>query len=147
MPSNSKYEFKVPLQETDQAGVMFFAHLFSHAHDAYAWLMESMGFPLHQVIKAGEYHIPIAHAEADYLAPMRHGQPLQIQIEIERLGSSSFTLKYEFGSDDRLYARVSTRHVVIDPGTGSPVSIPDDLRQELLARDDYRRLRPLRLES
>ena len=136
MPSNPTYDFKVPLQETDHAGVMFFGHLFSHTHDAYARLMESMGFPLHQVIEAGKYHIPIAHAEADYLAPMRHGQSVQVMIDIERLGSSSFTLKYEFSSDDGLCALASTRHVVIDPGTAGPVPIPDNLRRELLARDN-----------
>lgn len=141
MPSNPTFEFKVPLQETDHAGVMFFAHLFSHAHDAYARLMESMGFPLHQIIEAREYHIPLAHAAADYLAPMRHGQSIQVQIDIERLGSSSFTLTYEFSSDDGLCARASTRHVVIDPATANPAPIPDNLRQGLLARDDYSRHR------
>ena len=134
MPSNPKYKFKVPLQEADHAGVMFFGHLFSHAHDAYAWLMESLGFPLHKIIEAGEYHIPLTHAEADYLAPMRHGQLVQVTIDIERLGNSSFTLKYEFRSDDGLCARASTRHVVIDPGTGNPVTIPDSLRPKLAAR-------------
>ena len=135
MPGNPMYKFKVPLQETDHAGVMFFAHLFAHAHDAYAWLMESLGFPLHKIIEAGDYHIPLTHAEADYLAPMRHGQSVQVMIDTERLGNSSFTLKYEFHSDDGLCARASTRHVVIDPGMGSPVAIPDNLRQELLARN------------
>mgnify|MGYP001815708486 CR=1 FL=1 len=116
---------------------MFFAHLFSHAHDTYAWLMESMGFPLHKIIQAGEYHIPLAHAEADYLAPMRHGQEIQVMIAIERLGNSSFTLKYEFHSDDGLCARAGTRHVVIDPGTGSPIHMPDNLRQQMLAMDKW----------
>jgi len=37
------HKFTLPLQEVDHAGVMFFAHLFSHAHDAYAELMQSMG--------------------------------------------------------------------------------------------------------
>ena len=133
MPNSPIFEFTVPLQETDHAGVMFFAHLFSHAHDTYAWLMESMGFPLHKIIQAGEYHIPLAHAEADYLAPMRHGQEVQVRIDIERLGNSSFTLKYEFSSNGSLCARASTRHVVIDPGTGSPIPLPNKLRGGLLA--------------
>jgi len=128
------HKFTLPLQEVDHAGVMFFAHLFSHAHDAYAELMQSMGFPLHQIIDAGEYHIPLVHAEADYMAPMRHGQQIEVRILIESPVNSSFALKYEFITNDELCARASTRHVFIDAGTGNPISIPDDLRQKLMAR-------------
>lgn len=134
MPSIPVHKFKVPLQEVDHAGVLYFAHLFSHAHDAYAQLMESMGFPLHQIIESGKYHIPLAHAEADFLAPMRHGQLVEVQAHIERLGNTSFTLKYEFSSNAGLCALVSTRHVVIAPDTGSPILIPGKLRQELVGR-------------
>ena len=131
MPSIPVHKFKVPLQEVDHAGIMFFAHLFSHAHDAYAQLMESMGLPLYQIIESGEYHIPLAHAEADFMAPMRHGQLIQVQVQIRRLGKTSFALQYEFSSDAGLCALVSTRHVVIAPDTGDPVPIPDNLRREL----------------
>ncbi len=130
--------FQVPLQEVDHAGVMFFAHLFSHAHDAYADLMESIGFPLHQVIEAGKYHIPLVHAEADYLAPLGHGQWVETQIHIDSLGNSSFSLKYEFSTNEGLCARACTRHVFIGSNTGSSVSIPDHFRQRLMGQYNSR---------
>ncbi len=132
MSTTPLHKFQVRLQEVDHAGVMFFAHLFSHAHDAYAEMMQSLGFPLQQIIEAGEYHIPLVHAEADYLAPLRHGQLAEVRIHIESLGKSSFTLKYEFNTGDGLCARASTRHVVMAPGTGRSMSIPDELRREFI---------------
>lgn len=128
------HNFQVRLQEVDHAGVMFFAHLFNHAHDAYAELMRSLGFPLQQIIETAAYHIPLVHAEADYLAPLRHGQLVEVKTTIERLGNSSFSLQYEFNSHNGLCARANTRHVFIDTGTGNPVSIPDKLRQKLMDR-------------
>jgi 1,4-dihydroxy-2-naphthoyl-CoA hydrolase len=138
MRTNQEHKFQIRLQEVDHAGVMFFAHLFSHAHDAYAEMMQSMGFPLQQIIAAEEYHIPLVHAEADYTAPLRHGQLAEVRIYIESLGNSSFTLNYEFNTGDGLCARASTRHVVMDPGTGRSISIPDDLRQKLMDQDNSR---------
>ena len=138
MNTRPVHKFQVRLQEVDHAGVMFFAHLFSHAHDAYAELMQSLGFPLQQIIETGAYHIPLVHAEADYLAPMRHGQLVEVQITIERLGNSSFSLQYEFSSDNGLCARANTRHVFIGAGTGSSMSLPDNLRQKLMNQDNSR---------
>ncbi len=131
MPSIPVHRFQVAFQEVDHAGVMFFAHLFGHAHDAYAEMMQSIGYPLHQVIATGEYHIPLVHAEADYLAPMRHGQSIEVSLIIESLGNTSMNLKYEFLSEHGRCAQASTRHVFVDASTGESISIPDNLRQAL----------------
>ncbi len=136
MSTTPLHKFQVRLQEVDHAGVMFFAHLFSHAHDAYAEMMQSLGFPLQQIIEAGEYHIPLVHAEADYLSPMHHGQMVEVRIHIGSLGKSSFALKYEFNTGDGLCAQASTRHVVMAPGTGRSMSIPDELRREFIDLKD-----------
>ena len=39
------YRFTVRLHDIDAAGVMFFGHLFRHAHDAYESVMANLGQP------------------------------------------------------------------------------------------------------
>ena len=35
--------------------------------------------------------MPLVHAEADYVKPMRLGEKLEVRVTVERLGSSSIT--------------------------------------------------------
>ena len=45
-PKPFEYRFSIRLHDTDAAGVLFFAHLLRHAHDAYEAFMEQAGFGL-----------------------------------------------------------------------------------------------------
>ena len=38
------YHFTTSLHDIDAAGVLFFAHLYRHAHDAYEAFMSDIGF-------------------------------------------------------------------------------------------------------
>ena len=62
------YSLRIRLHETDAAGVLFYAHLFRLAHDAYESFMAHIGFPLHALIGHGDsapgLRLPIVRAEA-----------------------------------------------------------------------------------
>jgi hypothetical protein len=47
-----RYDFRVALHDIDAAGIMFYGHLFRHAHDAYEAFMGAIGFPLERIIAA-----------------------------------------------------------------------------------------------
>ena len=79
------YAFDVRLHDVDHAGVMFFARLFVHAHDAYEAFMAHLGLDLCAMIRTGE-RLPIVHASADYFQPLRHGEQITVTLEIEALG-------------------------------------------------------------
>lgn len=124
------YRFCVRLHDTDAAGVMFFAHLFRHAHDAYEACLGHLGLDLAGLIQAGP-HLPLVHAEADYRAPLRHGEQVWVRVTLERLGDQSFTLGYLFtGLDGVERARARTVHVAMDPA-GGPMALPPPLRHAL----------------
>lgn len=54
-----EYRFRVRLHVVDHAGVMFFPHLFVHAHDAYENFMADLGFDLSTLIEAGVARLPL----------------------------------------------------------------------------------------
>ncbi|MBN2887002.1 MAG: acyl-CoA thioesterase [Chromatiaceae bacterium] len=127
-----EHRFRVALHDTDAAGVLFFGHLFRHAHDAYEALMAHSGLPLDALIRAAEWHLPLVHAEADYGAPLRHGEQVRVTIEVLELGQRAFTLGYRFALEDgREAARARTVHVCIEAAAGVSRPLPESLRAAL----------------
>ena len=120
--------FRVALHDTDAAGVLFFAHLFRHAHDAYEAWMAQLGFPLDAMIRGGDLGLPLVHAEADYRRPMRHGDQVSVTLGVAELGEGSFTIDYRFHLDGgKLAATARTVHVCIQPGEAGPRLLPESL--------------------
>ena len=126
------YHFRVPMHHVDHAGVLFYANLFLHAHDAWEHFMHSQDADLAQLIETGQWRIPIVHAEADYTLPMRHGDDINIRLQIERLGRSSIRVKYAFvDQDGEQLAVARTTHVFVDADSNHASEIPTDLRRGL----------------
>lgn len=129
------HPFRVALHDIDAAGVMFFGHLFRHAHDAYEGFMADIGFPLDAVIGTHRWRLPLVHAEADYLMPIRHGEALRVLVTVAEIGESAFTMSYRF-EDERGQARATARTVHVhlaDSGAGGaplPLPLRDALRGE-----------------
>jgi 1,4-dihydroxy-2-naphthoyl-CoA hydrolase len=122
-----EYRFQVRLHDTDHAGVVFFARLFTHAHDAYEAFMASIGLGLGTLIEDG-MRLPIVHASADYLQPLRHDEEIAVTLKVAQLGQTSFTLEYEFRCGAELRARLRTVHVYLDVQSGLPASLPQEMR-------------------
>ncbi|MFA5241145.1 MAG: thioesterase family protein [Sulfuricella sp.] len=127
---NHSYVFEVRLHDVDHAGVMFFARLFVHAHDAYEAFMAHLGLDLCAMISAGE-RLPVVHADADYFQPLRHGEQITVILEIEALGETSFSVVYAFQTAAGLLARVRTVHVYLDPHVNTAGKLPPSLRHLL----------------
>lgn len=134
------YSFRVALHDTDAAGVVFFGHLFRHLHDAFEHWMDQLGYPVDQLIRGGEILLPLTHAEADYRAPMRHGDRIVIELALSQLGDTYFALGYhclrldedrEYTNGGKLAATALTRHCCIDPECHQSRPLPDSLAQAL----------------
>jgi 1,4-dihydroxy-2-naphthoyl-CoA hydrolase len=128
------HRFEVALHDIDAAGVMFFGHLFRHAHDAYEAYMARIGFPLDAIVRERRWLLPLVHAEADYLSAIRHGERIRVMVSIAEVSRSSFTVAYRFlDTAQQLRASARTVHVQLaQDGSGSlPLSEP--LRAALVA--------------
>ncbi len=125
------YQFQIPFHQVDAAGILFFAHVFTHAHDAYAAFMAHLGWPLKALLDENTLAIPLGHAAADYHHPLHLDERVQIQLGITAIGVSSFSCRHDFLVERQLCVRVSTRHVCIDPATASKIPVPDELKMHL----------------
>ena len=121
-----QHKITVPFQDIDAAGIVFFAQLFRYAHETYEQFMSSIGFSLVDILRDYKYLIPLIHAEADYLVPLRHGDNVTILLNVENIGTSSFTLVYNF-IDEKGNGRAvaKTVHVVLSAQGKKKTNIPD----------------------
>lgn len=127
-----RHKITIPFHDIDAAGIVFFAHLFRYAHEAYEHFMSAIGHSLADVINEGNYLLPLVHAEADYKKPLHHNETVTIELVVKKLGDTSYILHYRFlAADDQLRAEVETVHVTLDAKNHQPVSIPDSLRRAL----------------
>jgi 1,4-dihydroxy-2-naphthoyl-CoA hydrolase len=129
--AQSRYWFRVALHDTDAAGVLFFAHLFRHLHDAYEALMANIDFPVDRMIREGALGLPLVHAEADFRRPLRHGNEVHVQMSVSELDRMQFTVGYRIWHGDQEVATALTVHAAIDPVTRRRMPLPDSLRGAL----------------
>ncbi|MCG6942926.1 MAG: acyl-CoA thioesterase [Thiohalocapsa sp.] len=123
-----EHRFRVALHDTDAAGVLFFAHLLRHAHDAYEAWMAQLGFPLDAMLRDGGLRLPLVHAEADYRRPLRHGDAVTVRLGVAGVGGSAFTVAYRFlDAQGELAASARTVHVGVD--ANGHRTLPDALRR------------------
>ncbi|MBB1072964.1 acyl-CoA thioesterase [Rhodoferax sp. 4810] len=135
---NANYRLTVTLHDIDAAGVMFFAQVFRYAHDVYEQWMTQQGFSLAQIVREQQFALPLVHASADYHAPLRHGDVVDVILSIAELKNSSFTLQYQFvpvagqsvNSINQVNppaVTVTTVHVCIHQQSGKKRALPNEL--------------------
>ncbi len=122
---------RVRFQDIDAAGILFFARAFEYFHDTYLALLEARGIDVPRVIREGAWGAPLGHAEADFSAPMRYGDPIRVAIERGEIGRSSLSVFYrvhEEADPSRVFCTGKMVHVFIDVATRRPRAVPDDIR-------------------
>jgi 1,4-dihydroxy-2-naphthoyl-CoA hydrolase len=131
MPVIKDY-YTVKLHDTDAAGILFFANQFKMVHDIYEKFMIQNGFPFQERFAKGDYLIPIVHAESDYHAPMVTGETVEIELAVERIGETSYTLRYIiYDLDGHIVGKAKTVHVTMDHKTRTKIPLPSPFRQML----------------
>jgi YbgC/YbaW family acyl-CoA thioester hydrolase len=127
--------FQVRFQDVDAAGVLFFGRIYDYCHQAYEELWASGGVDRAWVFSGAEFLIPIAHSEADYKAPIRHGERVSVRVDVTHVGRASFRLGYRVtgpGGEEDLRATAKTVHAFVAKGTMRPIPVPGALRVFLL---------------
>ena len=127
------YTHVVHFSETDPAGILFFSRVFEICHHAFEAYLASRGFPLDRVLTDVDWLLPMVHAEADFLAPLRLGDHVEVEVSVARLGKSSITFQYELSVVGKgPAATVRHVHAAIDRATWGPRALPDEVRTHLV---------------
>lgn len=125
----------VRFQDVDAAGTIFFPRVLEYMADAYQEVLERAGIDVPRILRDRVMAAPLAHAEADYLAPMLFGDAVEVEVVCARIGSKSVTFGHRIKKGDTVAAVGATVHVFVDGETFQPIGVPDALRTYLAPPD------------
>lgn len=128
----------IRFQETDAAGVVYFANLLTLCHEAYEASLAASGIRLKQFFSGGSVAVPVVHAESDFQKPLFCGDRVRVDLIPVLLRESEFEISYtvsriEFEQDPlpQSVAHVLTRHVCIQTEPRQRVPLTEELQRWL----------------
>lgn len=125
------YNRTVRFQDTDAAGVVYFANVLAICHEAYEESLEASSIILKDFFINPSVGFPIVHASVDFLRPMFVGDKLLISLIPQKIGVEKFEITYEITVGEVVVAKAITRHVCIDVSSRSKRELPDEIVQWL----------------
>jgi len=126
----------ISLSDTDASGYLFYGALFRLSQSCFEAFLKSLDLPIERWLLGTLPALPVRSVSAEYLTPLRVGMEVILTIESVQPGSSSLKLWLSFtkhGSETPS-ATVQVTHVAVDPNTGTPVPLPEELLQALRRR-------------
>ncbi|MFN6570215.1 thioesterase family protein [Dendronalium sp. ChiSLP03b] len=125
------YNRIVRFQDTDAAGVVYFANVLGICHEAYEESLRASGINLKDFFTNPSVGFPIVHANVDFFRPMFCGDSLVISLIPQKLGLDKFEVNYEISVTKVVVAKAITRHVCIDVSSRSKQELPGEIIQWL----------------
>lgn len=121
------------MHDTDMAGILYFPRQFRFVHDALEDLMAKDDLSFDVLFKKEDYSFVVVHAEADYKSSLFVGDEVEVRMELERIGTTSFTWNYFIykKKDRTLAGTAKTVHVTVDRVTRKKIPIPPHLLEIL----------------
>ncbi|MGB8691102.1 MAG: thioesterase family protein [Microcoleus sp.] len=126
------YTRTVHFQDTDAAGVVYFANVLAMCHEAYEASLAASGINLKAFFSNPQLAIPIIHATVDFYRPMFVGDRLTIQLTPKQVGADEFEIAYQVFSGEiagKSAAKALTKHVCIDAVSRTKKQLSEELMQ------------------
>lgn len=123
------HRLDVRFRDCDALGHVNNATYFTYLEQArYAWLHEKM-----DAWRAGKTSMILARTECDFKAQVSHGETLEIQLRVDRIGRSSFDIEYAIikVSDQQVVAKARSVQVMYNYVASKSIPIPTEIRRWL----------------
>ena len=136
------YHRTVRFQDTDAAGVVFFANILAMCHEAYEASLAASGININAFFCYPKIAIPITHSTIDFTRPLFCGDEVRIYVNPRQTKDSEFEIEFELFSVETAgqeitavqefsAARAFTKHVCIDSAARMRTQLPPDVMQWL----------------
>jgi 1,4-dihydroxy-2-naphthoyl-CoA hydrolase len=149
------HQRQIYFQDTDAAGVVYFANALSMCHEAYEAALAEFGLDVRYFFSnRGDTAVPVTHAEIDFYQPVFCGDRLLIQVLPERQSPHAFQINYnlfancmveladlidqsgQFNPNQKPCAKGMTQHVCISTSDRRKADLPEALSNWLDRHQD-----------
>jgi acyl-CoA thioester hydrolase len=125
----SYYPFKIYYEDTDLAGIVYYANYFKFIERARTEMLNDANVNQKKMLKSGYYFV-VKNLTADYLKPACFEDSLNVVTEIEKINNASINLIQTIvRSNDSLFI-ASVRLALLDK-FGKVARLPANIRQLL----------------
>jgi 1,4-dihydroxy-2-naphthoyl-CoA hydrolase len=128
------YKRTVRFQDTDAAGVVYFANVLAMCHEAYEASLAASGINLKAFFSNPQLAMPIIHATVDFYRPMFVGDRLIIQLTPKQIAGDEFEIAYQVFPEpvaEKSAAKALTKHVCIEAASRTKKQLSEELMKWL----------------
>lgn len=129
------HRLKVRYSEIDGQKIVFNAHYLTYLDIAVSeYFSEGLELDLLKLSEEGVFDFVLAKSTLEYKNPARLGDWLTIWSGVERLGNSSFTMRFKITREEEpsLILLGEIIYVSFNEQKGGPQPIPDMIREKVL---------------
>ena len=118
---------RVYYEDTDAAGVVYYANYLKYAERARSELLRDLGTDNSALLRRHGVMFMVKEFAATYHEPARLDDALQIRTRISRIGGASFSAEQRVEREGRLLVGMRVRLACVD-ARGRPARLPDEIR-------------------
>jgi len=126
-----KYKETVQLYHVDGASMLFYGQLFFILHNAFAAFLKKHNFSIRDRLVKQDFFFPVVHTEANYSKSVFVGDEIDIDLFIERIGTTSFTVAYHLSSKGVSIGDAKIVHAGIDAKSKTKIELPIEFKSVL----------------
>jgi acyl-CoA thioesterase FadM len=116
----------IKLYDTDASGYIFYGSLCRLTQECFEAFLRDRNLPIERWISGDLPPLPVRKFESEYLAPVRVGHAVQIELSSVELGTSSLVASFSIVNvtTGTKCARARVTHVAVDRDSGTPIALP-----------------------
>ena len=122
-----RWSIRVYWEDTDAAGIVFYANYLKFFERARSEWLRSLGFGQEALRTTAGFGFVVTDTSLRYVEPARLDDVLEITVEVDHVGPASVSVSQQASRAGRLLAEGAIRVGCVDLGTFRPRRIPDDI--------------------
>jgi acyl-CoA thioester hydrolase len=126
-----RFPVRVYYEDTDAAGVVYYANYLKFMERARTEWLAALGFPLAGIERAHGVVFVVHRCEIDFVAPGRLNDSLEVTVEVLHRGASRLVARQEVRRDGAVLTAARVTLACLDAARWRPVRIPAPLAQRL----------------
>lgn len=127
-----QWRLRVYYEDTDASGIVYYANHLKYAERARTEMLRALGLDHPTLLGRFGLVFAVRRCSADYLAPARLDDALEVTTRLARLGGAAIDLRQEISRDGCLLVRLEVRLALLSRDL-RPARVPEELRERLTA--------------
>src|SRR5450755_401631 len=126
-----RFEMRVYWEDTDAAGIVFYANYLKFFERARSEWLRALGFGQEALRQEAGIAFVVSATSVRYRRPARLDDLVSVSVDVRHLGQASLEIAQEARRADELLADGTIRIGCVELGTFRPCRIPNDIRHTL----------------